>query len=324
MQKETRIVFMGTPEFATTILKKVVDEGYQVVGCVTVPDKPAGRGQKISESHVKQYAKSVGLTILQPEKLKSPEFIHELKGLNADLFIVVAFRMLPEVIWSIPPLGTINLHGSLLPQYRGAAPINWAIINGEQKTGVTSFFINEKIDTGDILLQAEMPINKNDTAGDIHDKMMHLGADVVVKTIEGLKSNSLKPTKQSITNESELKSAPKIFKEDCKINLDQGAITVHNFIRGLSPFPGAWTKIKHKEREQVKTLKIYKTIIPEEGLEIIDKTTFPKLLETNKKLFLVLKDGAIEILSLQLEGKKRLDSKVFLSGFNPEEWTFTD
>ena len=314
MKKEAlRIVFMGTPEFAVTILDKIVSDGYQVVGCVTVPDKPAGRGQKIHESAVKQYAVKNNLNVLQPEKLKSENFIHELENLHADIFVVVAFRMLPKVVWNMPKMGTFNLHGSLLPDYRGAAPINWAVINGETETGVTTFFLNEEIDTGEIILQDRMTIGPNETAGEIHDRMMHLGANAIAQTLELLSSGTF-TTRPQKTSES-IKSAPKLFRENSRIDFTKEGIAVHNFIRGLSPYPAAWTEIIHKESGNVKTLKIFNTTCEKQDLQF--KSHFQR---EGKRLFLSLKGSRIEIHELQVEGKRRMSTKDFLLGFSIEEW----
>ena len=314
MKKEAlRIVFMGTPEFAVTILDKIVSDGYQVVGCVTVPDKPAGRGQKIHESAVKQYAVKNNLNVLQPEKLKSEDFIQKLVNLHADIFVVVAFRMLPKVVWSMPKMGTFNLHGSLLPDYRGAAPINWAVINGETETGVTTFFLNEEIDTGEIILQDRMTIGPNETAGEIHDRMMHLGANAVAQTLELLSSGTF-TTRPQKTSES-IKSAPKLFRENSRIDFTKVGIAVHNFIRGLSPYPAAWTEIIHKESGNVKTLKIFNTSCEKQDLQFTSHFQ-----REGKRLFLSLKGSRIEIHELQVEGKRRMSTKDFLLGFAIEEW----
>lgn len=314
MKKEAlRIVFMGTPEFAVTILDKIVSDGYQVVGCVTVPDKPAGRGQKIHESAVKQYAVKNNLNVLQPEKLKSEDFIQELVNLHADIFVVVAFRMLPKVVWNMPKMGTFNLHGSLLPDYRGAAPINWAVINGETETGVTTFFLNEEIDTGEIILQDRMTIGPNETAGEVHDRMMHLGANAVVRTLELLSSGSY-TTQPQETSES-IKSAPKLFRENCRIDFTQEGIAIHNFIRGLSPYPAAWTEIIHNESGNVKTLKIFNTTCEKQDLQFTSHFQ-----REGKRLFLSLKGSRLEIHELQVEGKRRMTTQDFLLGFAIEEW----
>lgn len=320
MSKESlpTIVFMGTPEFATTILKKIVEEGYPVAACVTAPDKPAGRGRKVQESHVKQYAVSQEITVLQPTNLKEESFVNELNQLNADLFIVVAFRMLPEVVWRIPRLGTINLHGSLLPDYRGAAPINRAVMNGDQKTGVTTFFINENIDTGDLLLKREMDIAPNESAGSVHDRMMHLGAETIIETIQGVNKGTLKAIPQSEINDSPKRPAPKIFKNDCRIDFSKDAKALHDFIRGLSPYPGAWLRIKNTQKDQVKTLKVFETNLTEGNIDNASEEA--RLIISDNKLYLIWNENQLEICSLQLEGKKRLSSTDFLSGFKADEW----
>lgn len=313
-QKEFSIVFMGTPEFAVTILDKLHTEGYNIKAVVTATDKPAGRGRKIQESEVKKYAVENNLPLLQPDNLKDETFQNELKQLNADLFVVVAFRMLPKSVWSIPEKGTINLHGSLLPQYRGAAPINWAVINGEEKTGVTTFFINEKIDTGDLLLQKEMEIGENETAGEVHDRMMHLGAETVLETVEMIQSDSIKAIPQK-TEDVELKPAPKIFKNDCLLTFDVHIKKSHDFIRGMSPFPTAWFRIKKKDQDQPKMFKVYKAEIQNEKAH-----TDVSLVKNENKLHLKTPHGTLNLLTIQLEGKKRMEAKQFLTGFTPDEW----
>ena len=246
--KDLRIIFMGTPDFAVATLKALVEEGKNIVGVITAPDKPAGRGRKIQESAVKKYAHENRLNVLQPEKLKNPEFVTELKALKADLQVVVAFRMLPEIVWNMPELGTFNLHGSLLPQYRGAAPLNWAVINGETKTGVTTFLLDQKIDTGKIIFKKEIDIWENDTVGTIHDSLMEIGAKLVVETVDALGNGNYKTIAQSeIMDEADIKHAPKIFKEDCKIDWANDVESVRNLIRGLSPYPAAWSNLVHKE-----------------------------------------------------------------------------
>lgn len=305
-----RIVFMGTPDFAVTSLEALVNEGYQVVGVITAPDKPAGRGMKMTESPVKKYATEKGLFILQPEKLKNPEFLTQLQSLKADLQIVVAFRMLPEIVWNMPPMGTINLHGSLLPQYRGAAPIHWAVINGEKETGVTTFLLKQEIDTGDILLQERFPIKADETTGEVHDKMKKIGAALLVRTIKELSNGTLQKIDQlslhSIEKE-ELKHAPKIFTETCQINWSHSSESIHNLIRGLSPFPGAMTRLDEK------TLKIFRS-----SIEIIPPTDAPGTARTNGKSYLkfACSDGYIHLLDLQLEGKKRMLTEEFLRGYH--------
>ena len=304
-----RIVFMGTPEFAVASLNALVTAGCNVVGVITAPDKPAGRGMKLQESAVKKYAAEKGLRILQPEKLKNPQFLEELKSLQADLQIVVAFRMLPEVVWKAPPMGTVNVHGSLLPQYRGAAPINWAIINGEDETGVTTFKLKHEIDTGDILLQEQLPIGENETAGELHDRMKELGAKVLIKTVQGLADNSLQETPQSSVishPSSDIKHAPKIFTETCRIDWNKPAGDVHNLIRGLSPFPGAFTTLNGK------VLKIYRSEkdIAQPSITMGDFTTDGKTF-----LKFACADGYVLVKELQLEGKKRMGIEEFLRGF---------
>ncbi|MCK4921234.1 MAG: methionyl-tRNA formyltransferase, partial [Bacteroidales bacterium] len=241
-----RIIYMGTPEFAIPPLAALLDEGYDVVGVITAPDKPAGRGKKLKSPAVKIFAEENGLKVFQPEKLKDPEFIQSIKDLKPDIQVIVAFRMLPELVWSLPKSGTFNLHASLLPQYRGAAPINWAIINGEKATGLTTFFIDEKIDTGEVLLQKSVEIGENETAGELHNRMTKTGASLVLETVRAIIENNIQSRKQDtfIDEDSELKPAPKIFKEDCRIIWDQPAIKIHNLIRGLSPYPAAYCIMK--------------------------------------------------------------------------------
>lgn len=305
--QDLRIVFMGTPEFAVGSLSALVEAGCQIVGVITAPDKLAGRGMKLTESAVKKYAVEKGLYILQPEKLKNPDFIAALKALNADLQIVVAFRMLPEIVWEMPPMGTINLHGSLLPQYRGAAPIHWAVINGEKETGVTTFKLQHAIDTGDILLQKSFPIGPDETTGEVHDRMKDIGAKVLVETVKAIAENTLKETQQStLSSESELKHAPKLFTENCVVNWNQSIDQIHNFIRGLSPFPGALSKLDDK------ILKIYRS-----KKEYSVKKEIPGTVFSDGKTYLKIaaEDGFIYLLDLQLEGKKRMLTEDFLRGY---------
>lgn len=303
-----RIIFMGTPEFAVASLDALVKAGYNIVGVVTAPDKPAGRGMKMNESAVKKYAVEHGLHILQPEKLKNPEFIAELRSLEADLQIVVAFRMLPEIVWNMPPLGTVNVHGSLLPQYRGAAPINWAVINGEKETGVTTFKLKHEIDTGDILLQESFPIGEDATTGEVHDHMKEVGAKLLVKTVEGLMNKTLVEKTQSSIVSGEtavLKHAPKIFTETCKIDFSKTVEEVHNLIRGLSPFPGAFTTLHDK------MLKIYRS------KKEITTQRLPAEFITDGKTYLkfACSDGYVHLLEIQLEGKKKMLIEDFLRGY---------
>ncbi|HJW17599.1 MAG TPA: methionyl-tRNA formyltransferase [Flavisolibacter sp.] len=310
--KDLRIVFMGTPEFAVASLQALVEAGCNIVGVITAPDKPAGRGMKLQESAVKQYAVAKGLKVLQPEKLKNAQFLGELKDLHADLQVVVAFRMLPEVVWNMPQMGTINVHGSLLPQYRGAAPINWAIINGEKQTGVTTFKLQHEIDTGDILLQQSIPIGENETAGEIHDRMKEVGAALLVRTIKELADGRLKEKPQVQSEDSKiqdaisLKHAPKIFTETCRIDWNKPAEQIHNLIRGLSPFPGAFTLLDQK------MLKIYR------GEKLgTSPIVQPGEYQTDGKTFLryACADGFYAIKELQLEGKKRMKVEDFLRGY---------
>ena len=304
-----RIVFMGTPEFAVASLDALVKAGCNIVGVITAPDKPAGRGMELQQSAVKKYAVENNLHVLQPEKLKNPEFLEALKALHADLQIVVAFRMLPEVVWKMPPMGSVNLHGSLLPQYRGAAPINWAVINGDKETGVTTFKLKHEIDTGDILLQESFPIDETDNAGDVHDRMKEIGAQILVKTIKGLADGSLKEKAQLSTLNSQLstlKHAPKIFTETCKIDWNKPVDEVYNLIRGLAPYPAAFTFLQDKK------LKIYKA-----GKISGSATDSPGSFKTDSKTFLhfACNDGYISVLDLQLEGKKKMAIADFLRGY---------
>lgn len=300
-----RIVFMGTPEFAVASLNALVEAGYNIVGVITAPDKPAGRGMKMSESAVKKYAIEKGLKVLQPEKLKNPGFIETLKSLNADVQVVVAFRMLPEIVWNMPPLGTINVHGSLLPQYRGAAPINWAIINGEKETGVTTFKLQHEIDTGNILLQDVIPIGDDETAGELHDTMKEVGARLLVKTMKQLSEGTLKERPQQNSG-AEIKHAPKIFTGTCKIDWDKSVDDIYNLIRGLAPFPGAFTYLNGK------TLKIYKCK-KEKAEHVFEYGSY----HTDHKTYLkfACKNGFIYLNDIQLEGKKRIMADDFLRGY---------
>jgi methionyl-tRNA formyltransferase len=298
-----RIVFMGTPDFAVASLDALIQADFQVVGVITAADKPAGRGQNLSESPVKKYAVANGLTVLQPLKLKDPEFLEALKSLKADLQVVVAFRMLPEVVWNMPPKGTINLHASLLPQYRGAAPINHAIINGETQSGVTTFFLTHEIDTGDIIFAESVDIADDDTAGVLHDKLMNVGAGLLIKTVQGIESGSV--VEQPQVQQEEQKHAPKIFKDFCLINWNQPVTTIYNFIRGLSPYPTAFTKLNDK------TLKIFKAeIVP--GKPDIEPGAFETDGKTSIKF--AAQDGYINIKELQYEGKKKMNTEDFLRG----------
>lgn len=301
MKKELRIIYMGTPEFAVPSLDILVKNGYNVVAVVTAPDKPSGRGLKVNESPVKVAASKHNIPVLQPEKLKAPEFIDELKSYNANLQIIVAFRMLPEVVWNMPEIGTFNLHASLLPQYRGAAPINWAVINGETETGCTTFFLQHEIDTGDIILQHKEPIHASDDVGALYERLMNKGAELVLKTVQQIETDQVNPTPQN-TNQT-LKSAPKIFRETCKIDWSKTSEEIHNLVRGLSPYPVAWTAL------QGKTCKVYKSLP--------SYTPCQSEIESDGKTYLRFKtaDGGLDIIELQLEGKKRMGIEEFLRGF---------
>ena len=304
-----RIVFMGTPEFAVPSLDKLFNAGFEITAVVTAPDKPAGRGMQLTQSAIKKYALKKDLKILQPEKLKDPNFIEGLQSLNADVFVVVAFRMLPEIVWNMPPLGTINLHASLLPQYRGAAPINWVIINGEKETGLTTFKLQHEIDTGNILLQQKMPISDDENAGSLHDRMMKAGGELLLKTIRKLEGGKLQEVQQNdmkIYTEHSLKHAPKIFTETCEIEWNKSTDEIYNLIRGLSPYPAAFTFLEGKK------LKIFAA----------DKEKTDKIIEagktfTDNKSFLKFAtiDGFISVKEIQLEGKKKMNTSDFLRGW---------
>jgi methionyl-tRNA formyltransferase len=303
-----RIIFMGTPEFAVASLDAMVKAGYPVVAVVTAPDKLAGRGMHLQQSAVKKYAVDHHIPVLQPEKLKNPDFLETLKSYKADLQVVVAFRMLPELVWNMPPMGTLNVHGSLLPQYRGAAPINWAIINGEKETGVTTFKLKHEIDTGDMLLQQSLPILHDETAGELHDKMKEAGAHLLVKTLEGMVNGTLKPLpQQAFETRAPLKHAPKIFTDTCRIDATQTVTQVHNLVRGLSPFPGAFTTLDGK------MLKVYRTAKCPEF--VAAGLPGQWLTDGKHQLLLCCANGWLNVLELQLEGKKRMNVPDFLRGY---------
>ena len=303
-KEKLRIVYMGTPEFAVPALEKLVEAGWNVVGVITAPDKPQGRGQKLVGSPVKEAAERLGLHILQPTNLKNPEFQQELRDLKADLQIVVAFRMLPESVWNMPPLGTFNLHASLLPNYRGAAPINWAIINGETETGVTTFFLKHEIDTGSIIFQEKVAILPEDNIGSLYEKLMSIGSELVLRTVEAISNNEVRPLPQD--ESKAIHHAPKIFKETCKIDWNQSAQSIHNLVRGLSPYPAAWTEF------QGKICKIFKTKVLESNLHGKQLGEW----ESDGKTYLRFQcgSGSLEILALQLEGKKRMKIDELLRG----------
>lgn len=301
---------MGTPDFAVESLKILVENNYNVVGVITAPDKPSGRGQKINQSAVKKYADANNLKTLQPTNLKAESFLTELKGLNANLQIVVAFRMLPELVWDMPQLGTFNLHASLLPQYRGAAPINWAIINGEKETGVSTFFLQHKIDTGDIIAQEKVSIGNNESAGELHDKLMNIGCKLVLKTVQDIENENI--NSQAQNEDQELKEAFKIFKPFCKIDWNKSIEDIHNHIRGLSPYPTAWTEITNKETSEIISCKIFKTEIIKEKNDL----TIGDIITSKSELKIVVNGGFINILELQVAGKKRMELTALLNGFD--------
>lgn len=317
-KKDLRIVYMGTPDFAVESLRALVEGGYNVVGVVTGPDKPVGRhGSVLQPTPVKQYAVEHGLHVLQPERLKDEAFIEELRSLRADLQIVVAFRMLPEVVWAMPPLGTFNLHASLLPQYRGAAPINWAVINGDTETGVTTFFLKHEIDTGAVIRQVRVPISDTDCVGDVHDRLMMLGGSVVCDTVDAILDGTAQATPQELMlPDEELRPAPKIFKDTCRIAWGRTSKQVYDFIRGLSPYPAAWTTLIAPDgTEQV--VKVYEAVIIEKPRTLCPIGT----ISTDSKTYIHVytSDGALSIRTLQLAGKKRMSVDDFLRGFRLAE-----
>ena len=308
-KQDLRIVYLGTPEFAVASLKALVEGGYNVVAVVTMPDKPAGRGHQLQFSDVKKYALEVGLPVLQPEKLKDEAFVEELRSYQADLQIVVAFRMLPEVVWAMPRLGTFNIHGSLLPQYRGAAPINWAVMNGEKETGLTTFMLKHEIDTGNMILQERIPIGENENVGSVHDRLMELSKSMVLRTVDLIIDCENKGIEVPTTPQpdiAELKPAPKIFKEDCEIQFsEKTAQEVHNFVRGLSPYPAAWANLTING-QAFENVKIFEVDIVESQKSKVE----------SKEIIVPCKEGAVRILELQVPGKKRMDAKAFLNGIH--------
>lgn len=315
-----RIVFMGTPEFAVASLEALVNAGFNIVGVVTAPDKPAGRGLKMQESAVKQFAKNLNVPILQPEKLKDPEFSEQLRSLKANLQVVVAFRMLPEQVWNMPKYGTINLHGSLLPHYRGAAPINWAILNGNTETGLTTFFIEKEIDTGKIIFADRLPIGANENAGQLHDRMKEAGGKLLIKTLQAIEAGNYPQIPQSelIKPGECLKPAPKIFKEDCKINWTLSIHDIYNHIRGLSPYPAAWSILKANATDSELSFKIF-----EAEKELSHHALPVGEIVSDSKMYLKIaaNGGYINITSLQLEGKKRLSTEELLRGFKVNDYS---
>ena len=315
-KKDLRIVYMGTPDFAVESLRRLVEGGYNVVAVITMPDKPAGRGHKIQFSPVKEYALSQGLPVLQPERLKDEAFVEQLRSLHADLQIVVAFRMLPEVVWNMPPMGTFNLHASLLPQYRGAAPLNWAIINGDTETGITTFFLKHEIDTGEIIQQRRIPILPEDNVGTIHDKLMVLGADMVVETVDAILAGTVKPIEQeSIQTDEPLRPAPKIFKETCRIDWSKPCVQIHNLVRGLSPYPATWCEWVSSDGNRV-SVKIFRTT-PIPAAHHFE----PGSIHTDGKshIDVACADGYVRIEELQLAGKKRMAAADLLRGFHLDD-----
>lgn len=307
-----RIVFMGTPDFAVASLKKLIESRHQVVGVITAPDRQAGRGQKLRFSPVKVAAHEFNIPVLQPEKLKNPDFLEELRSLNADLFVVVAFRMLPEQVWNMPPMGTFNLHASLLPQYRGAAPINWALINGEKETGITTFFLNHQIDTGNILLQKKIAIHENMTAGELHDALMKTGSVLTIKTVNAIVNQTITSKPQSLSaSEKEIKPAPKIFKEDCKIHWNQPASVIHNLIRGLSPYPAAWTRFFNQDDESFQ-VKILRSEIIDSSLALNPGQLF---INQNDELLVGSTTENLRLIYIQPENKRKMEVQDFLRGY---------
>lgn len=309
-KKDLKIVFFGTPEFAVESLDAIIKNDFNVVGVITMPDKIAGRGHKLYQSDVKRYAVEHDLNILQPEKLKAPDFLDSLKALNANLFIVIAFRMLPREVWQMPELGTFNLHASLLPKYRGAAPINRAVMNGDTETGVTTFFLKHEIDTGDMIMQRKIEIGAEDNVGDVHDKLMHLGAEMVVETVNAIVDGTLSTTPQP---EGEFTPAPKIFKEDCKIDWNKDSRSIHNHVRGLSPYPAAWTVITEESGRPLEC-KIFETSLTNDSCYDCKVGTVKK---EGKRMLVACNDKWLEIVSLQPAGKKRMEADSFLLGYHP-------
>lgn len=309
-----RIVFMGTPDFAVGILNALLESRHEVIGVVTAADKPAGRGLQLRQSAVKERVEPLNIPVLQPEKLKDPQFLNELNKLKADLYVVVAFRMLPKEVWDMPKRGTINLHASLLPKYRGAAPINWAIINGEKETGVTTFFINEVIDTGNILLQRSVSIGEMTTAGELHDELMTVGAQLTVETLDKLEEDSLKSIQQDENIARNAPHAPKIFKETCELNWNEEFTLIQQKIRGLSPYPAAWCRLTNIEKNSVATFKIF-------DAELLSDT-YSKIIARQDALIFPCKNGSVLVRNIQQEGKRKMSVKEWLAGNNPSDWVY--
>ncbi len=315
-KEELKIVFFGTPDFAVESLSRLVDGGYNIAAVVTMPDKPAGRGRQLQQSDVKRYAVQHQLPVLQPVSLKDEAFIEELRSFQAQLFIVIAFRMLPQAVWQMPPLGTFNLHASLLPRYRGAAPINWAVMNGDSETGVTTFFLKHEIDTGDVIQQRSCPIGRQDNVEAVHDRLMVMGADMVLETVDAIIAGTVKPIPQDqmLTTGQQPTPAPKIFKDTCRIDWSRPVEALYNHIRGLSPYPAAWTTLVDDAGNEVTNLKVYRTGEP--VLFASGETAAPGTIKADRKtLSIACGDGWLQILSLQQSGKKRMDTDAFLRGF---------
>ena len=315
-KEELRIIFFGTPDFAVESLSRLVDGGYNIAAVVTMPDKPAGRGRQLQQSDVKRYAVEHGLPVLQPVSLKDETFIEELRSFQAQLFIVIAFRMLPEAVWQMPPLGTFNLHASLLPRYRGAAPINWAVMNGDTETGVTTFFLKHEIDTGDVIQQRSCPIGRHDNVEVVHDRLMKMGADMVLETVDAIIAGTVKPIPQNqmLTAGQQPTPAPKIFKDTCRIDWSCHAEALYNHIRGLSPYPAAWTTLRDENGQEITTLKVFETGEPVPFST--GECPLPGTIKADRKsLHIACADGWLQVLSLQQSGKKRMDTEAFLRGF---------
>ena len=315
-KEDLKIIFFGTPDFAVESLSRLVEGGYNIAAVVTMPDKPAGRGRQLQQSDVKRYAVEHGLPVLQPVSLKDEAFIEQLRSYGAQLFIVIAFRMLPEAVWQMPPLGTFNLHASLLPRYRGAAPINWAVMNGDTETGVTTFFLKHEIDTGDVIQQRSYPIGREDNVEVIHDRLMVMGADMVLETVDAIIAGTVKPIPQDqmLTAGQQPTPAPKIFKDTCRIDWSRPAEALYNHIRGLSPYPAAWTVLHDADGNEMTTLKVYATGEPE-PFNSGDKPMPGSIVADRKTLRVACGDGWLELLSLQQSGKKRMDTDAFLRGY---------
>ena len=315
-KEDLKIIFFGTPDFAVESLSRLVEGGYNIAAVVTMPDKPAGRGRQLQQSDVKRYAVEHDLPVLQPVSLKDEAFIEQLRSYGAQLFIVIAFRMLPEAVWQMPPLGTFNLHASLLPRYRGAAPINWAVMNGDTETGVTTFFLKHEIDTGDVIQQRSCPIGREDNVEVIHDRLMVMGADMVLETVDAIIAGTVKPIPQDqmLTAGQQPTPAPKIFKDTCRIDWSRPAEALYNHIRGLSPYPAAWTVLQDADGNEMTTLKVYATGEPE-PFTSGDKPMPGPIVADRKTLRVACDDGWLELLSLQQSGKKRMDTDAFLRGY---------